>query len=290
MNREYLPSKIFMIRVAVIIGIIVIIFGTSKLINYFKNKPKSNAPTKVVFKDALEAKDSNNNGIPDWEEFLWGLNPEKDGESNKEFIMQKKQTLALDNTGTEEGSDAKKENETLSREFFSVIMTLMQSGNLSEESISEVTNAIGKKVEITPIPDIYKRDMLTIDNSATAQTKYLESFSKLLDKYSDADIGSELVIIAQGLAGNDPQALKAAGTISISYRNFGQELMKIATPEKLASDHINLANDFEKTAQSLDGLTQMLDNQLTGMKAILNYKKYSTAIGVDLDNLYSNLE
>jgi len=56
---------------------------------------------------------------------------------------------------------------------------------------------------------------------------YLEKFSKLLDKYANADMGSELMIVAQGISNNDPQALKAVGTIATAYRSFGEELTKI---------------------------------------------------------------
>lgn len=287
MNSKYLPSRMFMIRIVVVVAIIAIVFGVTKIVKYFKNKPNSKTPMKVLVKDIVQ-KDSNSNGIADWEEYLWGLDPNKNGDSNKEFIMAKKKTLSENNSlYSEEGK--MKENEILSREFFTVIMSLLQSGNLDENSISEVSNTIGKKIEATPIEDIYTKDMLVIKNTEDSDIAYFEAFQKLTDKYSHADIGSELTIIAQGLSKNDPQALYATRTIADAYRSFGKEIIKIPVPNSISLGSLKLANDYEKTAQSIEGLTQILDDPIIGMKALINYKKYSDAIISDLDIISGNL-
>lgn len=289
MNREYLPSKIFMIRIAIILVIIATFFGISKIYKYFKNKSNDEVPVKVLVKDIVQ-KDSNNNAIPDWEEFLWGLNPEKDGQGNKEIIMQKKQALAEKDNSLFSGESKTKENEVLSKEFFSIIMSLLQSGNLDQNSMAEISKIIGEKIESAPTPDIYTKSMLTIRNNEGSDIAYFEKFQKLTDKYTDADIGSELTIIAQGLLKNDPQALYATKTIALAYRSFGAELIKIPVPEYFSAGHLSLANDYEKTAQSIEELVQILDNPMVGMRGVINYKKYSDAIISDLKNISDNLE
>ncbi|HAQ02670.1 hypothetical protein A2467_01870 [Candidatus Nomurabacteria bacterium RIFOXYC2_FULL_36_8] len=289
MDSKYLPSRIFVIRIVVILLIIGVVFGVIKIVKYFKNKPNSKTPVKVLVKDIVQ-KDSNSNGIADWEEYLWGLNPSKNGPENKEFIMAKRKTLAENNNTLSPQNNEAKENEQLSKELFSVVMSLMQSGNLSEESISEVSKTIGSKIEVEQIPDIYTKNMLIINNKEDGDIAYFQAFKDLNEKYKDADLGGELTIIAQGIEKNDPQALYIATTIASSYRSFGKELIKIPVPEYLSEGNLNLANDYEKVSQSLEGMLKILDNPLIGMRALLSYKKYTDKIMTDLENISSNLD
>lgn len=288
MDSKYLPSKIFIIKVVSILIIVTTIFGIYKLFSYLKNRP-SKPVVDVLVKDVVGT-DSNNNGIADWEEYLWGLNPSKDGTSNKEFIMAKRKTLSETSPLLIPQTEGEKQSDALSKEFFAVVMSLMQSGNLTEDAITKISDTIGQKIVPEEIPNIYDRSMIVINNKDGGDIEYFQALDKLNTKYAEKDMGGELTIIAQGLANNDPQALRIAAGIANSYRSFGQELIKIPVPEKIALGHIALANDYEKIAKSLEGFAEILDNPLVGMKALLNYKKYNDSISSDLASISSNLE
>lgn len=278
-----------MIKVAFIFVIIATIFGVYKTISYFKNRTSAKAGDVVLVKDVV-GKDSNNNGIADWEEYLWGLNPLKNGASNKEYIMAKRQTLSENNPLSAPITGNAEESEALSKEFFAVVVSLMQSGSLTEDSIAQISNEIGQKIVPEQLPDTYTRDMVKINDREDADIQYFQALDKLNKKYADKDMGGELTIIAQGLANNNPQALRIASSIASSYRSFGQELIKLPVPEKISIGHLSLANDYEKIATSLEGFSTILDNPLVGMKALLNYKKYNDSITSDLASISSNLE
>ena len=291
MNKEYLPSKIFMIRVAAIFIIVVTVFGISKIYSYFKNRPSGSKVVKLLFKDVVQ-KDSNTNGVPDWEETLWGLDPTKDGPSNKEFINAKKKTLSNNgilDTQKENGAGLS-QNDQLSREFFSIIMSLQQSGTLNEESINLISDTIGEKVAAAPIADIYSRNMLIIKPiSDEASILYYNEFNKLVDKYANRNIGDELVFISEGLKNNDATAMKSTQSVAEAYREFGKDLMKIPAPASIADKHLSLANNYEKTGQAIDGFAQILEYPIAGMKSIINYKNYSDGIVSDLSYITDNL-
>lgn len=292
--KKYLPSKKF-ISIVLIFVILITIFFTVKLAIslIFKNKKATTkgAPTTMIVGDIIQ-KDSNSNGIADWEEYLWGLNPDKNGPENKEFILSKKRGL------TQSGDilpvdDSKTitDNEILSREFFATILSLQQNGSLNEESMKSVSEAIGQKIEAVPIPDVYTRNDLTLKNdSLSANEAYYNAFSALVTKYENEDIGSELTLISQGLGNNDTQALYAAQSVALAYRSFGEELVKIPVPVSFYPTHLDLVNNYEKTGQSIDGLTKTLSDPITGMRAIINYKKYSDALVSDIEKLSEILQ
>ncbi len=291
MDKSYLPSKLFVIRVATIIVLVAAVFGLTKLVHYLKNKPVKSTPAKMIVVGDLIQKDSNNNGIADWEEYLWGLDPKKNGPENKEFILAKKKSLADNGQISGDGSGNMSQNELLSRQFFAAIISLQQTGGLDEESMKSLSEAIGKNVAIQEIKDVYSNNMMTIvGDSETSKTQYNSDLYKLVKKYSDSDIGSELTIIIQGYNNQDPSALYAVQSIAQAYQNFGAELIKIPTPRSLVEASLAAANNYEKTGQTIISMSRGLSDPIIGMSAILSYKKYNDELGNNLENISELLQ
>lgn len=292
--KKYLPSKKFIVIIMFIVVLIVLFFAIRGVINLIKNKKIEKVENKVIQMTvgSIIQKDSNSNGIADWEEYLWGLDPNKNGSENKEFILTKKKSLIKSGEiSILDDSKSITENELLSQEFFATIISLQQTGNLNEESINSLSETIGQKAEATPIPDVYLYNNLKIKNdSSVANEAYFNAFNTLATKYEDKDIGSELTLISQGLGNNDPQALYSVKTIAEAYRSFGSELINIPVPQSLSSIHLSLANNYDKTAQSIEGLTQILTDPIIGMKAIISYKKYTDLLVSDIEKLSNILQ
>ncbi len=293
-TKNFLPSKKFVTNVLIILVILVVFFAIKQTISYFRNRKTNSGnpiPVQMTVSNIVQ-KDDNNNGIPNWEEYLWGLDPSKNGPENKEFILAKKKSLTENGIiATEDDSAVLTQNEILSRQFFATLVSLQETGQLDETSMQSVAEAIGQNVETTPLDDIYTRNMLTIkSDSLLEKDDYQKNLSDLVSSYQDADIGSELTLISGGLASNDPQALYAAKTVADSYRSFGQELIVIPVPSSLVNTHLDLANNYEKVAQSIEGLTMILTDPIVGMRATINYKKYSDLLTSDLEKIYNALQ
>jgi len=294
--KKYLPSKSFF---AVIISIIVLIglffgifFGIKGIISLFKNK-KLTADGKQVEVTVGEIiqKDSNDNGIADWEEYLWGLDPKKSGQENKNFILAKKKALEESGILVSDETQTLTDNDMLSQEFFATLISLQMTGDLNTESMNSVAASLGKNIVAIPIPDVYTNNMLTVENDSTgANTTYHEALVTLINKYNDADIGSELTFVTQGLSNNDPSALYAAATVADAYRTFGEELIQIPVPRSLSAVHLSMANNYEKVGQTINDLAKILSDPLIGMKAIISYKNYSDLLASDLEKITTTLQ
>lgn len=291
-SKNYLPSKKFTTILLFILVLIALFFTIKGVVSLFKSKSKVASEPIQMTVGTLIQKDGNNNGIADWEEYLWGLDPNKNGPENKEFILAKKKDLIQSGDIIPiDDSKAITDNEILSQEFFATIMSLQQTGNLNAESLKSISDTIGQKIEATPIANIYTKNMLTIKNdSPEANTAYFNTFSNLVTKYENEDIGSELILISQGISKNDPQALASAKSVASAYRSFGSELVKIPVPSSIYSIHLSLVNNYEKTGQSIEGLTQTLSDPIMGMRAIINYKQYSDALVSDIGKLSEILQ
>jgi ABC-type Na+ efflux pump permease subunit len=292
--KKYFPSRKFVSVVIVIVILITIFFAVKGIISLFtkgKSKNASNELTPMTVSNIIQ-KDSNNNGIADWEEYLWELDPNKNGPENKEFIESKKKALIQsgDIIPTDD-SKAITDNEALSQQFFAAIVSLQQTDSLDQESMNSIAEAIGKNVEVTKIPDIYTSTMLKIRNDSTStRDTYRKELTDLINSYSDADIGNELTFIVQGLSNKDPQALYAAVTVAEAYQSFGKKMLNIPVPKSLATVHLGAANNYEKTGQTIKDLAKILTDPIIGMKAILSYKQYNDALYSDLEKITTILQ
>lgn len=291
--KKYLPSKKFVSVVLFITILIVLFFVVKSGINLLKNrKTDTNGNLISMTVETVIQKDTNANGIADWEEYLWGLNPKITGPENKEYILAQKRTLEKNGfISSQDDSSKITQNELLSRQFFATIISLQQSGNLDQGAIDSISTTIGQEVKSENLPDIYSIEMLNIKkDSDQADIDYLNNFASLLDKYADRDIGGEMTIFAQGIVNNDFQALYASKTIADAYIEFSNDLVKIPVPSSLSQKHLMLANDYAKVGESINGFIQVKSDPIIGMKSLLNYKKYTDSIETDLNKISDALQ
>lgn len=291
--EKYLPSKKFIATILFVIILISFFLAIKSLVSFIKKgkEIRENTPVSVTFGEIIQ-EDSNKNGIPDWEEYLWGLDPTKNGEDNKAFILSKKKILEQEGEiSQQDDSRVISDNEMLSRELFASIISLQSSGNLNEETLGSISEAIGQKITIEKYPDTYKKEDLTmVSDAKEANESYYENFVLIYEKYKEKDLGAELTLISQGIGSNDVQAMYSAKTVATAYRDFARELSSIKVPISLYVSHLNLLNNCEKIANSIDGLAMSLADPIVGMRAVLSYNKYSSDLVANLEDLSGDLQ
>lgn len=293
--KKYLPSKQFTSSLIIIIIIISFGFLVKWLFGVVKdsiNSKKGGGAVEVVTIGDVIQEDSNNNGIPDWEEYIWGLDPTKNGPENKAFILAKKKTLAESgDLATDESGRKITDNEMLSRSLLATILTLESSGGVDDESIKNISEVIGSEIIAEELPDQYVlQDLNVVSTSDESEIKYHNDFTSIYNNYIEKDIGTEITLISIGLANGDTQSLRAAKTIALYYKDFASEISKIEIPSSVSNQHLQIINDLVKVADSLDGLTMSLADPMLGMKSAVLYNKYSEDLVKKLDEITSILQ
>lgn len=280
--KQYLPSPQFIRKVVVIIALVLIVLIITKVVPAIKNRINQNKLEKTLMVKDLVTQDQNKNGIQDWEEALWGLDPGKDGASNREYILAKKKILNKDTIPESELT----ENDKMAREFFALVVSLQQSGNLNDASMKALAESIGGKIENTDISDIYTEKMISVESTTPSVLRtYYSNLQKINNKYKNKYIGEELSLIGQAIANNDGQALRLAIQTADDYRAFGKDLMAINVPSSVMKLHLELANNYEKNALALEGMSVMLDNPINGISSFVKYKKYNDMLVTTIENL-----
>lgn len=298
--RKYLPSSHFVKIVALCFAVLALVIGTTKLSGFVQKKKLAAKEQKLAEEYAngilvaisdLAEKDSDGDGIADWEEALWGTDPnntdtDTDGESDKTEIEKKKQSMSAsvsDQMTTGELS----ETEAFSRELFASIAALKESGNLNSKSIEDLAATIsqnaGEKGDIAPA---YTADaMQKRGNSPADIQSYHDALLKTFRKYDDSGIGTELEIIDTSLSVQDEDKISELHALSLAYKNLAADLIKTSAPDSATAVHLALANGAQALATALENVTHIYDNPIRGLIGISQYQNESNLFDEELTKL-----
>ncbi len=283
--KNILPSKKFVNLMLLCVGSCVVILVVA---SYLGSQSSFSKPGVSVEKSTtvqgLLAQDSNNNGIADWEESLYGLDPKGDGPANKKIIDAKKLQVRADN-GINQSNDADLDtvNGKLSQQMLSTILALKQSGNLTPTAIQNLGDSLGQNVNSKrDTGPTYTIDNITVVGDSNAEMlAYEKGFQSAIDSASKNGAGNELAAIYQVLdASTGKDSVKNLDTYINGYTKFGTDLIAIKTPQSITQKSLALANACALMAHSLQKIEVMYTDAPTGL---VGFDEYATARSAIVD-------
>ncbi len=285
MNEQNRPSKQFLIRGGIATGIVAIVLIVQT--DWFRalfNKPP--LPPVVSTKTVGEfiAADTNANGISDWEEKLWGLDPTvlyTDGVPNKTIIEQKKLALGV-------SSDTEPANETdaLARELFTIATALGQSGEITNESLAAVGTRLAESVEFGDMVNHYSlKDIHTVPTTSESLSVYYDRFSSLAATHAEAN--SEIDILVQALETGDTSGLESFSTIKNDYTQYAKELAALPVPIGAQKMHLDITNGIYNLSLAVQYMSEFSDNGANALAGVVLYKISDAHIVLASQDLHS---
>jgi len=294
MNKylKYLPSKKFTLILSISIVLVIIIFviffmpSSGKNFTVIGNK-KQNTALKIgnqTLSDLIK-KDSDGDGVPDWEENLWGTDKNKKRTFNNipdaVYIANKKKELNI-----KQDVNTKKltETERFAREFFTGYNALKASGQVDKNTIDNFSKTLGEKIVNQNLVNRYKETDIKIsakDNSTTRQ-EYYQKIKKLFKSYQSVGMGDEIGIISNELLSQSANKIKNKTNqnnkllnIANAYQNFAKKIMEMNVPQSLAQYHLQIANDSNNTGLSILNMEKVIKDPIVGLSGLSQYQKYS---------------
>jgi hypothetical protein len=248
-------------------------FGTQ---DSFSRSEYSVKNANITLEEAITL-DSNNNGIADWEESLWGLDPLTNGPENKRNIEAKKTQagIPLVQEETEVNSETKTtETEQFSKNLLATVLALKENGGLTPEAIANLGNAFGQNIDAkrSLIP-AYTLSSFTITSDTTENyAAYDRALRKIIATYDAKKLGTEVDYIPQVMADGDTQkAQKTILTLGGEYQNFAKELIALPTPKGIAEFALPLANSADSIGVALQKIANIKEDALGGMIGVDEY-------------------
>jgi hypothetical protein len=272
------PSKQFIIRGSIAIGIVAILLilqtkWAAKL--FHKNSTTTTVSSTPTVGDIV-GQDSNGNGITDWEEKLWGLDPTvlyTNGVPNKQIIEEKKRSLGVSPVDT----SSMNETDKLSRELFTLATALGQSDQVDSQTLSQIAAKFGSSIDTDLVQNRYSsKDIQTIKTTSQSLTSYASNLRTLLAKYNKGQ--ADIDVVVQAIEQGDESGLATLDTTRDSYRALAKDLVALKVPIGVAPYHLTIANSMSGIADSFGYIQQLSDNGLSALIGIAIYKQYSGAL------------
>lgn len=288
MQSVQFPSKRFL-RNAAIITVIVggLVFVQTKWFrNVIRNEKKDavSAIGELTVREAI-AKDSNQNGISDWEERLWGLDPTvaiTDGVSNKTIIEQRRGQFA----GSAEATPPT-QTDKISRDLFA-LSTALEQNNTDTEAVERIAEELGTEISASGFPNRFRLgDIKTVKTTQKSLQTYHQALSNIYKKYPT--LGSELTEIATasdtGVV-EDPGSLEATAT---AYQVLAKEFAAISVPIGIADHHLGIINSLDHIGSSIRLLIQLEEDGINALLGASFYGNYTVVLSTHSEAIQNYL-
>lgn len=244
----------------------------------------------------LVNKDTDGDGILDWEEHLWGLDPTKaettPGIPDSSVIKKLKAEQGLSANGLNEGDEGYTENltetEKFSREFFSTIVTLNQNGVMDEEMMERISNSLSEHIQNPITRKIFSpADIKTVNGNSYQDAKnYADALNNAYLKNPISgkvfDILEKFIIDENNV---DESVLVKLDPIIKQTNNLIEAILKINVPESLVLEHLEFLNALERVVENTEDIRLYSTDIILSLGGISQYDKNITLLDSSLENL-----
>jgi len=283
--------------------IFVILLTTGVYFVFFKNKEKTIYENKKsaiasLLPSTIEdmGKDSDNDGLKDWEEILWKTDPnnpdtDADKTTDGEEIKQNRNPLVSGPDDKLSPLDERLTNQlepqtitdTISQAVLNELLMKKQTGDLnSEELASSVVEIVDSLSQ--PLENAYNIDDLNIFPISDPEKikQYGNELAGIMEQHFKDIIESELTILAKALEKQDETEFQKLVKLELAYKNVSQEIIEIKVPEALSQKHLDITNSFDQIANELNKISQTLIDPTLGL---IGFKQYLTTSQTAYDSL-----
>ncbi len=218
--------------------------------------------TPVIFQQ--NKKDSDNDGLADWEEVLWKTdpnNPDTDGDGTpdgQEVKQGRDPTKAGPNdkyssesaltASTTPPIDINNETDNLARNFISDYLSYKVAGgaNLDQASKDKLVQSLASGVDTQiPASEYTLSDIKTFsDTSKGALQNYSNQFLNILKKYSDPAPTMEIYYFRQMIENKDESMIKELAKSVAIYEGLVKDFLNLPAPQDIKNAHLKMINNF----------------------------------------------
>lgn len=260
---------------------------------------------------ALE-KDSDNDGLKDWEEALWktdlhNKDTDGDGTPDGEEVAAGKDPLKagpndfLDTAtstpnGAADSGKPKTATEAFARDFFGKYIALMKKGGetVSEEDQAGIVSELLSKKYITLEAIVYPASIIKTspDNSKTALHSYGNAVGTIFIKNSPKVVENELTIFENALTeknagGKGDMEIAKLDDIILGYQKTVRDIKAMTVPSGSKDLHLDLLNSIGQVLSGIESLRASYDDPVRGLPTISFYQTAITNLKESMTQLYA---
>lgn len=261
-TRSFLPSKKFIIRIGIIVSLIVIFFVGRLIVRKIQNNQSG---AKITLGDITHA-DQDGNGIPDWQDSLYALQPDR--------LTPEERAKALQNPSFTTG-EATTKTEQLAKEMYVVINSLSQGGTLDPTVKENLTNMLSSYISGINKPRVWTvQDLKTAGNNDAAIQQYVAEYSVLVALYKPAP--SPIPMLESAIYLDDPDGLERSLATQINlHADALVGLQSMTVPQKAVKYHLAIMNGVQAIHDDTVNISKYFTDPLLTFSAILGYNEHA---------------
>ena len=250
------------------------------------------------------SKDSDSDGLPDWEEALYGTDPNNahsvnPNQTDREAVAQGlvKTSFA---TATSTPVDGKSLGSieagptTLTDQFAKTLFGqyLKTRGNSqrppsSEEIARFVEEGVKELKAGQSVQNTFNLGQVHVVGSGPdALLAYASDAEKAMAQSNIADEKTELDYFSDAVNNNDARAVTHVANYARAYGQMGKALMQINVPKEVASSHLALANALMHLSDSVLSMSMIQSDPLRAMLGMAEYKDDVTSVASVLKQVH----
>ena len=273
------------------------------------------ASTETALLQAIAAKDADGDGLPDWEEALYGTDSHKtdtfklgmtDGEAVAKGLIVPKaiadipvatsSPISFDSYGLPPPPAEGTLTAAFAQKFFTLYLSAKQANGGADLSENDITNIANEAVNslsssITAAPDFKSEKDIKISGSgADALKAFAVSAEAVLTKNTANANKSEILYLKDALENDDAAALVHIASIAKAYRDSAVGLAALPVPAELAQVDLALINAMMRISEISTDFTRVNDDPLATILALPQYPKAAQSLGtafIDIGKIYA---
>ena len=310
MNREFLRKNKKVILISCGVLIVVLAFLLKKNSTY---KNSNVAKVGLVYDNEtigdLVNRDTDGDGVTDWEEGLWGTDPKNpdtlgNGLGDAVEIAKMKQASGetTGNTATIAGNENLTETDKFSRELFTSVAALDQTGGMDQDTVDKLSASVVSQISEPAVKTTFtSSDIKTVqDSSVQAAKKYSDALDSVFKKSPTLfQNGYEGVAYQVGKGFEDAmQAFDADDTGDASelasldpliqqVQSLNNGIISLSTPVpgEFTILHLNVINSFERIIENMNGLKLLDSDPVVAMGAASKFADNMDALQAAISQL-----
>lgn len=295
---------------------VVLIVGSFLLARSVESPRSAEASMESALLQAIATKDTDGDGLTDWEEALYGTSPNitdtfnfgmTDGEAvNKGLIVPKaisdiSLTTSAQNTANpldpslpQPAADGTLTS-AFTKNFFELYLDAKQAkggADLSENEMADIANEALNSLSsaITTAPDFKSAKDLNVSGTGVEALKeFAANAEAVLLKNTSSATTSEINYLKSALENNDTSALSYIASIAKAYRDSAAGISALRVPTELVANDLALINAMMRMSEITTDFTRVNEDTLATMLALKQYPQAVLDLGkafIDIGETY----
>lgn len=221
----------------------------------------------------IESKDSNQDGVPDWQEALRSTEPL--------IIDQATTTFEVPDTITDQ----------FAVEFFESFVRSKSAGPFGNSNEEIASNAVARLEAQTREEIFGPEDILEVTTSEQTNLQiYGNKIATIITTGYVQNTKNEAEITLDAIRSQDKTKLAALDEKIVAYQNFVDQMLNLTVPQGFLQSHLNLTNSFNAVLNDIRAMQSAFEDPLGALVRLQRYQEDVQALSISLDQLLNQLK